>query len=121
MALVPDKMVQLSDQIDLMKHNYTRLFDLLTELRNTSLNENDLNLKNELSGEFDQIKMEPSINPTCSETKPPTRQLRSSRSNQNIKEELISLNCNKNEQFEVSFLSNSENNDESKKNLGKFN
>lgn len=120
MALVPDKMVQLSDQIDLMKHNYTRLFDLLTELRNTSLNENDLNLKNELSGEFDQIKMEPSINPTCSETKPPTRQLRSSRSNQNIKEELISLNCNKNEQFEVSFLSNSENNDESKKNLAEL-
>lgn len=123
MALVPDKMVQLDDRIDLMKHNYTRIFNLLTELRNTSLDECDRNLsvKSEPSNEFDSIKTEPTIAPTCSETRPPSRQLRSSRSNQNIslKDESISINnSNKAEQFEISFMSSSYKIDESKKNLG---
>ena len=48
MAVVPDKMPQLHEQIELMKANITSIQNLLGEFQHQCLSENDLNVKNEL-------------------------------------------------------------------------
>lgn len=121
MALVPDKMPQLTDQIDLMKHNYTTIYNLLIDFKNACLTENDFNNIHNLKSDLTQVKSEPSIlikkenepseqpNLTSSpnESKPNTRQLRSSRSstqNSLSNQKEPDLLANKlNEQFEMNF------------------
>lgn len=132
MALVPDKMVQLNEQIELMKYNYKTIFNLLTEFRNLCLNESDLNVNvktepkchltkmdakpvgNELASNVkkeNEFELNASSSCSSSESKPNTRQLRSSRTNNNTfpKVEIIQ-NSAKNEQFEISFILKDSNN-----------
>lgn len=115
MALVPDKMPQLNEQIELMKYNQTIINNLLIDIKNASLNEEDFNI-NKIKSEF-TVKNEPSILnkkenesaegsyslTTSNDSKPNTRQLRSSRSaTQNLKEPESSTS-KLNEQLEINF------------------
>lgn len=120
MALVPDRMSQLLDLTDVMRHNCGKIDDLLNDFRNGSqLNENDLNvsIKSEVKQES-SIKKEnedevgESSNPSAAsatDTKPATRQLRSKRSTTqmtvNYKEDpsAIQNSTKTNGQFEISF------------------
>lgn len=115
MALVPDKMIQISNQIDLLKHNYNIVSNVLNEYQNTCFNETDLNvrskvkseaincIKKESEFEFNRAKQNEASNLITCEKKSNTRQLRSSRLIQNsTKSESITQKVTKNDQFEIS-------------------
>lgn len=134
MALVPDKMIQLGDEIDLMKFNAATIGNMLAEVRGLCLNENDLNcvknesgiktelihvIKKESELELGVVKSEG--NATGSEVKPNTRQLRSSRVAIHKETNVEGLSNNgKSEQFEVTFLLDGGDDETKKKNLGKL-
>lgn len=132
MALVPDKMSQLIDLTDVMKHNCAKIDDLLNDFRNGSqLNESDLNvsiksgvkqecsIKKENEDEVGESESNPSA-ASATDTKPATRQLRSKRSTTqmtvNHKEDpsAIQNSTKTNEQFEISFQNVSGDIDDSK-------
>ncbi len=127
MALVPDKMVQLSEQIDIMKYNYSAVSKLLTEARCLCLNENDLNVNNvkkepELVQVInieiaESIKSELPGSESSDSKSNNTRQLRSSRNN--TKEMTTTNSDNKNELFELNFIFPSSETEDRKKSLGK--
>lgn len=126
MALVPDKMIQLSEQIDIMKYNHSTITSLLIEARCLCLNENDLNVncvKKEpeqlmqiIKKETDFVELNKSELPDSgsSDSKPNTRQLRSSRNNA---KEITTNNENKNELFELNFVLPSSDIEDKKKSL----
>lgn len=142
MALVPDKMLPLSEQIDNMKYNFSLIKNIMHEFHDVflNLNENELNIKNEpkanelnikKDNEFDNIKDINSSNNSNNQNEetnstidltPTTRQLRSSRvstSSQNttLKDtDMVPQNIPKNE-FEINFIVSDSNKLDSKKSL----
>ncbi len=128
MALVPDKMVQLSEEIDIMKYNHSTISNLLIEARCLYLNENDLNISSvkrepelvqiiKKDAEFIEDNKSELIDAGSSDSKPGnTRQLRSSRNNA---KEITTANDNKSELFELGFIFPSSDSEDRKKNLGK--
>ena len=108
MALVPDRIPQINDQIDILKYNQKLIKDFL------------LNFQNEYSNESEpksQSKNEPSIlikkenesetvdnNTLINESKPMTRQLRSSRLTAQKDEPSIQNSSKSDKQFEINFI-----------------
>jgi hypothetical protein len=147
MALVPDRMSQLIEQTDLIKHNYTKVEALLNEFRSDSgcqqqLNENDLNangIKSEVNVKQESFikrenedelagdsSMPLSASLANSDIKPVIRQLRSTRSTtqmtNNPKDNETSANQNSsrtNEQFEIRFVGSDDAVDDNKFEISK--
>lgn len=127
MALVPDRMSQLMNLTDVIKHNCSKINELLSDFRNGGqLNESDLNIKSEIKiegsikKEQEEEVMESS---TLIDTKQATRQLRSTRSttqmvvNQKDDPGVIQNSTKTNEQFEISFQVSSSDIDDSQSNI----